>query len=113
MSELGQFIKEKREIRGMAQKALGKACGMSDSAIQRIESGERKTVKWDTLCKIACALEFHPFEFLLVAGYIKPEDLNPNIKIHGLESLSEAEIETVQTFVDFLKSRNLREKGGL
>ena len=55
MLELGQFIKEKRESAGLSQKALGEAAGISDSAVQRIESGSRKTPGWETLCKIAKA----------------------------------------------------------
>lgn len=105
MLDLGQFIKEKRESAGLSQKALGEAAGISDSAIQRIEAGARKTPSWDTLCRIAKALRFHPFEILKVAGYINDDDLKPYTQpIKGLEKLNQAELNYVQLFADFVKA---------
>ena len=37
--------------------------------ILKIENGTRKKPSWEHLCKIAKALNFHPFEVLLNAGY--------------------------------------------
>ena len=71
MPNLGQMIKDKREAAGLSQKKLGTACGLSDSEIMKIENGQRKTPSWRNLCRIAQALEFHPFEILLEAGYFK------------------------------------------
>ena len=88
MPNLGEMIKNKREAAGLSQKKLGTACGLSDSEIMKIENGQRKTPSWKNLCKIAQALDFHPFEILLVAGYITEND-----------------IETIQLFVDFVISR--------
>lgn len=105
MLELGQFIKEKRESAGLSQKALGEAAGISDSAVQRIESGSRKTPGWETLCKIAKALDFHPFEILQNAGYITVEDLKPYSQpVKGLGELNQAELRYVQLFADFIKA---------
>lgn len=105
MLELGQFIKQKREASGLSQKALGEAAGLSDSAIQRIEAGSRKTPNWETLCKIAKALDFHPFEILQNAGYITEDDLRPYIyPIKGLTELSQEELSCVQLFADFVKA---------
>lgn len=111
MLELGQFIKEKREAAGMSQKALGEAAGISDSAIQRIEAGQRKTPGWDTLCKIAKALDIHPFEILQNAGYITIEDLQPySSPVRGLSDLNERELRYVQLFTDFVKAQRTSEK---
>ena len=88
MPNLGEMIKNKREAAGLSQKRLGTACGLSDSEIMKIENGLRKTPSWKNLCKIAQVLDFHPFEILLVAGYITEND-----------------IETIQLFVDFMISR--------
>lgn len=105
MPNLGQLIKEHREAAELSQKKLSNACGMSDSTISKIEDGSRPTPQWDTLCKIAKALDFHPFEILLEAGYITKKDIHPNTLIHGLEALDDAEIATVQLFIDFVKMR--------
>ena len=112
MLELGQFIKEKRESAGLSQKALGAAAGISDSAVQRIETGTRKTPGWETLCKIAKALNFHPFEILQIAGYITTEDLKPYSQpISGLENLNQTELRFVQLFVNFISTnRNADEE---
>lgn len=50
-------------------------------------------------------LDFHPFEILLVAGYITENDINPKVRLHGLDKLNENDIETIQLFVDFMISR--------
>ena len=105
MLELGQFIKEKREAAGLTQKELGSASGLSDSSIQRIETGSRRTPSWDTLCKIARALNIHPFEILKNAGYITEEDLMPYTQqISGLSDFTQRELRYVQLFADFIKA---------
>ena len=105
MPTIGQFIKEKRETAGLSQKKLGQACGVSDSEIMKIESGQRKKPHWITLCKIAHALDFHPFQILLTAGYITEKEIHPNSQIHGLENLNSNELVEVQLFIDFLITR--------
>lgn len=111
MLKLGEFIKEKRESTGMSQKALGEAAGLSDSAIQRIEAGSRKNPSWDSLCKIAKALDIHPFEILQNAGYITTEDLQPYSQpVKGLNELNERELRYVQLFADFVKAQRATEE---
>lgn len=105
MPKLGQFIKEKREEAGLSQKKLGVACGVSDSEIFKIETGVRKNPSWITLCEISKALSFHPFELLLIAGYISESDIHPSLRIHGLEDLNKNELNDVQQYIDFLISK--------
>ena len=116
MPNLGQFIKYKREAVGLSQKKLGSACELSDSEIMKIENGIRKKPNWENLCKIAQALDFHPFELLLVAGYISEKDIHPYTNLHGLENLDSSDIECLQLFIDFMISRkrtNEKSEGGL
>lgn len=116
MSNLGQLIKNKREAVGLSQKKLGSACELSDSEIMKIENGVRKKPNWENLCKIAQALEFHPFELLLAAGYISENDIHPSIQLHGLENLNSGDMECLQLFIDFMISRKSidgNSKGGL
>lgn len=116
MSNLGRIIKEKREALGLSQKKLGDACGLSDSEIYKIETGERKKPNWENLCKIARELKVHPFGFLLEAGYISESDIHPTAKLQGLEQLNSCEIDNVQLFIDFIISKKSNEgnsKGGL
>ena len=116
MPNLGDMIKAKREAVGLSQKKLAASCGLSDSEIMKIESGRRETPSWKNLCKIAKALDFHPFEILLVADYITESDINPCVRLHGLDKLDEKDMATVQLFVDFIISRKDTDglsKGGL
>lgn len=105
---LGNFIKERREALNMSLKKLGEACGVSDSEILKIESGQRKNPSWTTLCKIARALNFHPFEILLKAGYISEADINPILRIKGLDRLSEEDIEVVQSVINAQVAKNAK-----
>lgn len=102
MSDLGLFLKEKRESFGISQRVLGESIGVTDTTINNIESGKTKSPKWDLLCKIARKLDFHPFEILKVAGYIEDCDINPVYQIHGYEALTSEEKKEVQHFIDFL-----------
>lgn len=105
MSCLGEMIRKKRVAAGLSQKKLGIACGLSDSEILKIENGTRKKPNWINLCKIAKALNFHPFEILLAAGYITEKDISPYVNICGLDKLNEKELYVVQTFISFLISQ--------
>ena len=102
MSDLGQFLKDKRNSSGLSLKKLSLATGISDSELSKIEHGVRKNPNWEHLCKIAKALNFHPFEILLIAGYITPKDIHPSLPINGLEDLTEQQLYTCQIFVDFI-----------
>lgn len=105
MPNLGQFIKSKRESSGLSLKKLSSATGISDTEILKIENGTRKKPNWEHLCKIAKALNFHPFEVLLSAGYISENDIHPPLLISGLEDLNEQQLNTVQLFVNFIKTQ--------
>lgn len=116
MSKLGQLIKDKREAVGLSQKKLGNACDLSDSEIMKIENGTRKKPNWENLCRIAQALDFHPFELMLEAGYISEQDIHPNTQLRGLDNLDGSDMEYLQLFIDFLISRKSidgNSKGGL
>jgi len=105
MSDLGQFIKSKRDTVGLSQKELGAICGISDAAIQRIETGKTKKPGWELLCRIANAVNVHPFEILKEAGYISDADISPSHKLIGLEELDGSELDSVQMYIDFVLFR--------
>ena len=112
-NSVGDYIKARRESLNMSLKKLGEACGVSDSEILKIESGQRKNPNWTTLCKIARALNFHPFEILLKAGYISESDINPVLRIKGLDRLSEEDIEVVQNVIDAQAAKNAKKLAGV
>ena len=56
ISELGLNIKKIRELRKISAYELAKRANVGSSTISQIETGKRKTLKGDTLSKIAAAL---------------------------------------------------------
>lgn len=56
ISELGLNIRKIREIRKISAYELAKRANVGSSTISQIETGKRKTLKGDTLSKIAAAL---------------------------------------------------------
>lgn len=56
ISELGLNIRKIREIRKISAYELAKKANVGSSTISQIETGKRKTLKGDTLSKIATAL---------------------------------------------------------
>lgn len=55
---LAERLKEARNTRGLTQKALGELIGVSQAAIQKIETG--KAIQTTKLVDIACALKVRP-----------------------------------------------------
>lgn len=112
MTDIGSFIKHQREKAGYSLKKLASLSGISDSELFKIENGTRQSPNWKNLCEIAKVLEIHPFKFLLKAGYIGENDVNPILKIKGLDKLDSNELHLVQLYVDFLlEKRNEITKG--
>ena len=64
MSSIQIRLRQLRLARGLTQVQLAKLCGMPQSTISRIESGSTTGVDFDTLDKVAAALEVHPSELL-------------------------------------------------
>lgn len=102
---IGQLIRDKRINLGLSQKRLGVLSSLSDSEIMKIETGERKKPNLDNLCRIAQALNIHPLEMMVCAGYINQKDCHPLTKLKGIEKLNDNEIAYVQLMIDFIISR--------
>lgn len=56
MSDAGKHVKEIRKRRGLTQRELAEAAGVSLSIIRKLEQGERETARLETLRKLATAL---------------------------------------------------------
>ena len=114
MTEIGNFIKSKREAANYTQKCLANACGLKhDSSIARIENGERN-VSWDELGNISKVLKnFNVLEALAVAGFISQDEINPINKLHRLDELNDSELEDVQNYIYFLLyKKHMKDKEG-
>ncbi|UQA94039.1 helix-turn-helix domain-containing protein [Streptomyces halobius] len=71
MSTAGQRVKEVRKRRGLSQRELADASGVSLSTIRKLEQGERATARLETLRKLAHALRVPTMR---LAGEPNPED---------------------------------------
>ena len=102
MSNIGNYIKAKRELAGMSLKTLGSLVNVSDSEIHKIETGQRKSPNWQTLCDIGKVLDISPLEILEEAGMISKEDIVPETRIKGLNKLNEEQLGDVQDYINYL-----------
>ncbi len=66
MSDLGSRIRQRRAQLALSQARLAQAAGITASAVSQIESGAIRTLKDETLDRLACALQTTPLE--LMAG---------------------------------------------
>lgn len=110
MQDLGTYIKKHRNQRCLSQKELGKRCGLSDAAIQRLEGGLTGRPRCDHLCKIADALHIRRFHLLKLAGYVTEEDISPIQNLNGLAALSNEDLDELQMFIDFLLHRKMQKE---
>ncbi|MBD0746723.1 helix-turn-helix domain-containing protein [Streptomyces sp. CBMA152] len=74
MSSAGQRIKDVRKRRGLTQRELANASGVSLSAIRKLEQGERETTSLETLRKLAHAMRVPTMR---LSGGPHPEDASP------------------------------------
>lgn len=111
MEKIRAFIKRKRNEKGYSYNKFAELCGITNSSLQKMESGEIKSIKIKNLCKMAQALDFNLIECFAEAGYISQEYVDHFQKVKHLEKLTDDELLTVQRFVDFLSSESGRKKG--
>jgi transcriptional regulator with XRE-family HTH domain len=71
MSTAGQRVKEVRKRRGLSQRELANASGVSLSTIRKLEQGERETARLETLRKLAHVLRVSTMS---LGGGRNPED---------------------------------------
>ena len=109
MSKLAHLIKDKRKNAGLSLKQLGEQCGVSDAAIQRIESDKNKKLNWNILFNVAIVLNIPILDILKQSDYIKDLDFNKNNKLYGLENFDDDDLSEVQHFINYMiyKKQNI------
>lgn len=65
----GEWLKNKRLMRGQSQRVLGDKAGVSDAIVSLIEHGKRKPSR-EMVKSLASALEVDPEPGLLAAGFL-------------------------------------------
>lgn len=108
---LGEFIKEKRNLKNWSQRDLAAKSGVSNAEISRIESGKRKEPSSSVLKDIAVALDVPVEDLLQQAGVISDSSTSTTQSSFessayvSVEDLSADEIEDVMKYIAFLKSQ--------
>lgn len=106
MSDLGAFIKEKREFRDFSIRKLAELADISHTEIKRIEDGVRKQPSPQVLRSIATALNVPYEEIMAAAGYIdNPKNTVIAASAKEDEDLSEDERAKVKEYIAFIKSQ--------
>lgn len=131
-NELGKFIREKRTEKGLSQRELANAAGISNAEISRLEAGKRKASSPAVLKAIAKALNV-PVEVLLEKSGIIEEGKRAVDKALGeigdmplsqagqgsfqqkhsfeadtyisVEDLTDDEIADIKKYIEFIKSK--------
>lgn len=121
-ADLGARLQSVRKRRGMTQKELAQASGVSYSLIRKVEQGEREGMRIDTLRRLAVALEC-PLMSLLGPNPQPPEDNSgelwlptreaitaPRVAVDAAEMLSERSMEEALTAAVMLYHDNEYER---
>ena len=111
----GEKVKVKREEKGLTQVELAKAAGLTQATISRIESGEVTQLMSENLKGLAQALGL-TVDFLI--GRRDRMEMNEAIAadetakviFRGYENLSEDRRKQLKDFVEYLLSRDRRNK---
>lgn len=113
---LGEKVKEKRENRGMTQKELAQASGISQATISRLESGRVKQLKSQALRRLADALAV-TIDYLVVdkadkltVTEIALSDLVAQDILRACENLSSARRRQLRDFARFLEQEEAEER---
>lgn len=109
---IGKIIQSLREEKDLNQKELADKINISYSVMNRIESGERPA-RDEEIRKIADVLEVST-DYLLGRTNIKnlnisPEELTTIAAHHDGEEYTDEELEEIERFKEFVKSRRKKE----
>jgi len=95
---LGQYITNLRKEKGYSQRKLASISGISNTTINRIESGETATPDAPTLKALAEVLGVEETSLLIAAGYIKDNGNNSQsfAAVKDEENLSTRDLKQIE-----------------
>lgn len=105
MSDIGDFVKERRLAKALSKRSLAEKAGISHSEVHRIENGERVNPSVPVLNALAEALGVPKDDMLRLAGYKADDGDIPLIEKVFPDLKTEKQQKTAQKIVDGL-SRN-------
>ena len=118
--ELGNKLREVREMKGLSLAAVAKPAGMSPTALQKLERGEVESPSPHRLHALAGRLDISYTDLMGLAGYLvpRPGEEDParqraNVLLQALSSqdLTEEELADVAEFLAFKRQQAARRGG--
>jgi transcriptional regulator with XRE-family HTH domain len=105
-TELGNYLRQRRQEQGLSARALGNLAGIPGTTISRIENGEHSNPTTDTLRAVADALELPPTDLFSLAGYATElPTLTPYLHAKYHDQLDDDQIAELGHYFDYLTSR--------
>lgn len=107
---LAEAVRKARAARGMSQRRLSRALGMSDGYAGHLETGRFRPAV-ETLKGLAGVLGLSYVELAVLAGYISPDELEYPVgegalaRLGEVDDLTDEEWESVRDFARYVRSR--------
>lgn len=102
MSDIGDFVKERRLAKALSKRSLAEKAGISHSEVHRIENGERMNPSIPVLNALAEALGVSKDDMLRCAGYKSDDGDLPLIEKVFPDLKTEKQQQAAQRIVDGL-----------
>ncbi len=91
---LGEVIRDLRERAKISQSTLSREAGLSPTILSRLEAGERSGIQFESLCRIAQALETSLDEIAIEAGLLPAKGRTrgkPSSRLHYNEDVRQVQ----------------------
>jgi transcriptional regulator with XRE-family HTH domain len=117
--ELGEKLKEVRELKGLSLASVAAPADMSPTALQKLERGEVEAPSPHRLHRLAKVLDISYTDLMKLAGYIIPREDDPdgpreraNVLLQALssEELTDDEMADIAEFLAF-KRQQAKKRG--
>jgi transcriptional regulator with XRE-family HTH domain len=118
--ELGNKLREIRDLKGLSLAAVAKPAGMSPTALQKLERGEVESPSPHRLHALAVRLDVSYTDLMGLAGYLVPREdeedparQRANVLLQALSSqdMTEEELGDVAEFLAFKRQQAARRGG--
>jgi transcriptional regulator with XRE-family HTH domain len=117
--ELGEKLKDVRELKGLSLASVAEPADMSPTALQKLERGEVESPSPHRLHRLAKVLDISYADLMKLAGYIVPRDDDPdpvrergNVLLQALssEELTDEETADMAEFLAFKRQQAAKRK---
>ena len=118
--ELGQKLREVRELKGLSLAAVAKPADMSPTALQKLERGEVESPSPHRLHRLAKVLDISYPDLMKLAEYLVPKENQPDparergsvlLQALSSEKLTDEEMADIAEFLAFKRQQAAKRDG--